>query len=280
MSRDACAPETCTPEAFVASQCDCSKYYYCLDGGKPTDTPLTCPPEAPYFNPDPNVLSCGNDPSYCATQAPSSCPMTCPTVPLGGAVTVDPTDCTKYYICDYNAPPAPIGPIPCPSETPWFNGVECGSDQAACCAGSSALCEPNCRDPEDIGKQIIDPLDCTKYYICLAIGTPSELYHNSCPSGQNVDITTGLCSTDASCITLCNSTNSGGVTTGPGDCQDTMTCTVEGSFPKCTSCQTQYFYCLSDQDEAYVMECPGDLVFNTDPSYPYCVLPSDCPHIA
>ncbi|KAK4323950.1 hypothetical protein Pmani_005409 [Petrolisthes manimaculis] len=280
--RDACEPAACPPGDLVASLCDCSEYYICLTSGLPTDSPLTCPPEAPYFDPD--IQDCGNDPSNCPTTAPGSCPVTCAELiapsPEPPAPIVDPTDCTKYYICE-DVTSDPIGPVTCQPETPWFNGAECVSDQAGCCAGSSALCEPYCTSTDKY-TQIIDPLNCTNYYICMTDtgGPPSELYHLSCPSGETFNITTGVCSVEASCITLCNSTDGGGMTTGSGDCQDTMTCTVEGSFPKCTTCQKQYFYCPSNQGEAYVMECSGEMVFNTDASYPYCVLPTDCPHIA
>ncbi|KAK3872853.1 hypothetical protein Pcinc_022108 [Petrolisthes cinctipes] len=279
VSRDACIPSACpTAGEAVGSLCDCSKYYICLDTLKPSDSPLTCPPEAPYFDPDiPGY--CGNDDSECPSPATGSCPVMC--ADLASSVTtpaaiVDPMDCSKYYICESDISD-PIGPVTCQSETPWFNGEKCDSDQAGCCAGSSALCEPYCTD--DIVKEIIDPLNCTKYYICLAEGPPSELYHFPCPSGETFDMTEGACLAEASCITLCNSTDGGGMTTGSGDCQDTMTCTVEGSFPKCTTCQKQYFFCPTNQGEAYIMECSGDLVFNTDASYPYCVLPADCPHI-
>ncbi|KAK4323951.1 hypothetical protein Pmani_005410 [Petrolisthes manimaculis] len=280
--RDACKPADCGGALAgdpIGSLCDCSKYYICLTDNVISDTPITCPPEAPYF--DPNIPGfCGNDPSNCPTSATGSCPVMCADLGSGTppAPIIDPTDCTKYYICQ-NETSDPIGPVTCQPDTPWFNGAECVSDQAGCCAGSSALCEPYCT-VDDQYKQIIDPLNCTNYYICMAEGPPSELYHLSCPSGETFDMTDGSCSAEAPCITLCNSTDGGGMTTGSGDCQDTMTCTVDGSFPKCTTCQKQYFYCPSNQGEAYVMECSGELVFNTDASYPYCVLPTDCPHIA
>ncbi|KAK4323948.1 hypothetical protein Pmani_005407 [Petrolisthes manimaculis] len=281
MFRDACAPDPCTPEGEpIASLCDCSDYYICLTDG-PSDTPFTCPTEAPYFDPD--IPGCGNDPSVCPTTAPGSCPVMCTVSTLG--TIVDPTDCTKYYICDGSSL-NPIGPVPCPSETPWFNGIECGGDQAGCCAGSSALCEPYCT-ATDLNNQIIDPDDCTKYYICLVEGPANELYHASCPSGQYFDMTTKHCSADASCTTLCvpsaiisttTTPGSGGSTTTPSGCLASMQCTAEGYFSMCSYCSTGYFYCESSSGQAVILTCSEGHVFNPVPNYPYCILPVNCPY--
>ncbi|KAK3872846.1 hypothetical protein Pcinc_022101 [Petrolisthes cinctipes] len=281
--RDACAPESCPEGEAVVSLCDCQQFYICLFGDVPSDSPLTCPNDAPYFDPDiPGY--CGNDPSKCPTPAPGSCPVTCTDIVTPGAI-VDPTDCTKFYICDGTSPD-PIGPATCQPETPWFNGVKCGGDQAACCAGSSALCDPYCTG-DDINLQIIDPDDCTKYYICLVEGPANELYHPSCPSGQYFDITTRHCSADASCTTLCvpsaiisttTTPSSGGSTSTPSGCLTSMQCTAEGYFSVCPYCFPSYFYCESSSGQAVIQSCSSDLVFNFIPTYPYCILPDNCPY--
>ncbi|KAK4323949.1 hypothetical protein Pmani_005408 [Petrolisthes manimaculis] len=281
--RDACAPADCpTPGEFVASLCDCSEYYICLSTGIPSSGHLTCPSEAPYFNPA-IPAGCGNDPSVCPTTAPGSCPVMCTASGTPEGI-VDPTDCTKYYICDGTSLD-PIGPVTCQSETPWFNGEKCVGDEAGCCAGSSALCEPYCTGG-DFPHQIIDPDDCTKFYICMMEGPANELYHPSCPSGQYFDMTNKICSADVSCTTLCvpsaiistaTTPGSGGNTT-PSGCLASMQCTAQGYFSMCSDCSPGYFYCESSSGQAVIQTCSEDLLFNPVPNYPYCILPVNCPY--
>lgn len=207
---DACAPD-CTGVAVgepLGSLCDCREYYVCLSDGISSDSSFICPPEAPYFEPD--ISTCGNDASVCPTPDPGTCLMECSNPPTLELI-VEPNDCTKYYVCD-GISLEPIGPVTCPNETSWFNGTACVSDQLACCARPVAPCDPFCT-AADVNNEIIDPLDCTKYYICLAEGRPSELHHLSCSTGQNFDTTTGHCSQDAPCIIFCSTTEGARMTT-------------------------------------------------------------------
>lgn len=192
----------------MESVCDCTEYYVCLSGEIGSDTSFPCPPEAPFFQPD--ISSCGNDISVCPTPAPGTCLTVCSNPPTLELI-MEPNDCTKYYMCNGNSLEL-IGPFSCPNETSWFNGITCVSDQEACCARPSAPCDPLCT-ANDVNNEIIDPIDCTKYYICLAEGRPSELQHLSCSPGENFDITTGHCSEDAPCIILCHSTEGVRMTT-------------------------------------------------------------------
>lgn len=169
---------------------NCNQYYICLADESTTDHALVC--ENGHF--DTGLSECVPGEACTPTCPPIICQVAC-TGP--GDIIANPIECGQYYLCDaaLNA----IGPYECPIETPFFNGKNCVADDTQCC---QIQCTPYC-NPGDI--QIIDPLDCTKYYICVDEGNPLETNHFSCPDGENFDIASSKCKEGATCITLCGS---------------------------------------------------------------------------
>ncbi|XP_071544991.1 uncharacterized protein [Panulirus ornatus] len=277
MLREGCDPADCSgknPGDMVADPMNCTQFYFCLDDGVVLDKPYPCPDAGGF---DPNAGVC-TDNTTCAAPCQPSCKMTCSGTPLEKIG--DPKDCNKYYVC---AGEDAVGPFPCPAEKPYFDGTECGGDFSKCC---EIICVPYC--PADAG-DVPDPLDCTRYYECTAAGLiADDAGHKSCPAGENFDIPTGKCTADAPCKTLCGgaegttepvdgSVSVTGITPTSG-CLASLTCTELGYFPKCTTCQQEYFHCTAVGQPAATGKCSGTLVFNPDPDFPYCVLPSNCPY--
>ncbi|XP_042208909.1 uncharacterized protein LOC121857102 [Homarus americanus] len=285
----------------VADPYNCSNYYICLGDDMATDHPVPCPVA--------NIFDTGKcmtgDPSTCEpTCKPPECPITC-----NGSLSMisDPFDCTQYYIC---IPGGVQGPIPCPSDREFFDGANCVKSKEVCC---EVPCIPYCH-PGDI--QIVDPTDCHMYYICTAEGPVDPNLHFTCPSGDVFDYQVGRCVKGDKCTTLCpasttpannptksltttpanNPTNSattkpvnptatskaGSTITAPvtptTDCAVSLTCDTIGYFPRCHSCQPDFFECKVIGAQATINKCSGNLVFNTDPKYPFCVLPGNCPY--
>lgn len=152
--------------------------------------------------------------------------------------------------------------------------------------------------------QIIDPTDCRKYYVCLAEGPPDPGLHFECDPGESFDIAAGRCLPGAECNILCGgweqttpgialttpsggaSTSGGGSTTTSGgvssteppmNCVSSIICQETGLVAACDGCSPDYFSCQEVGQPGISEECAEGLVFNPNPSYPYCVLPTDCP---
>nr|XP_027222034.1 keratin-associated protein 16-1-like [Penaeus vannamei] len=267
----------CLPAASkVEDPMNCTQYYYCLSNCEVMQHPVPCD-EGSF---DPVAGACGGPADCKASCDPGSCHLTC-----NGTLDMisDPSDCGKYYIC---FPHGVEGPYSCPTDSPFFDGETCVVEDSECCEGS---CLPFCTAE---GVQIPDPTDCTKYYICVIAGElASEDLHFTCDSG-NFDISLGYCTDSAECKVMCpggvpgDATTSGGSSvasstpsvTPTGECQDSLTCTGVGNFAKCITCQPEYFHCSAAGQPGVSQACSGDLVFNPVPSFPYCVLPSNCPY--
>ncbi|XP_069178924.1 peritrophin-48-like [Procambarus clarkii] len=73
--------------SLISDPFDCGTFYICI-AGQPTET-LHCTIDAPYFD----GVNCVNNREECCTV---SCVPYCQP---GIALTPDPTDCTKYYMC-------------------------------------------------------------------------------------------------------------------------------------------------------------------------------------
>ncbi|XP_069178931.1 peritrophin-48-like [Procambarus clarkii] len=250
----------------VPDPLNCTQYYICLAPNLASDAPVSCPEGQDFVD------------TACADPAPDDppCKPTCTLNPCHLTCAADlekisdPKSCNNYYYC---VGTSAVGPVECPVGTPYFDGTICGTDDTKCCGD---LCIPYCY-PKVV--EAPDPYDCTRYYMCPEEGLASELNHNTCPSGSNFDLAMGYCVVGAPCNTLCSDTTVPGVSTTPSSgCQESMTCTSVGLFPKCTTCDQQYFNCRTVGQPAIVETCTGSLLFNTDPSYPYCVKPDDCPH--
>ncbi|XP_069178937.1 uncharacterized protein [Procambarus clarkii] len=260
------------PQDKVADPANCTKYYICLDDETPSAISFPCPAGqefdatttfecvTPADGAPPCVASCTIPP----------CRTTCTNDP---DAIPDPKNCNMYYVCTSGNI---LGPLECPAGKPYFN-----STGRACAASSSVCCSDPCVAMCVAGHaQTQDPYDCHKFYYCAAVGPPDDMYHSTCPSGENFNPATYACGTGVPCNTVCGDiTVPGESTTTPSpDCLDSMTCTAVGRFPKCPTCDQQYFNCRNIGQPATVETCTGSLLFNPDPSYPYCVQPWNCPH--
>ncbi|XP_071544983.1 uncharacterized protein [Panulirus ornatus] len=278
MQRDECQPDCSgkNPGDAVPDPKDCTRYYLCLDDGVYLEDPFSCPDGETFVLPEGQCKANGPCMTLCP---PKECQMTCDGYPSKVA---DPRDCSRFYVCTDEDT---VVPMSCPSDKPYFDGAAlvCGTDLSACC---SDPCNPFCFTA---GTNVPDPLDCSRYYICSDDNVPvSEGSHMCCPVGQNFNILFGRCSEGAPCTILCDE---GGVDTTPAvdtssttsvtptsGCLASLTCTELGYFPRCTTCQPEYFHCSAIGQPAVIEKCSGNLMFNPDPSYPYCVLPGNCPY--
>ncbi|XP_053632548.1 uncharacterized protein [Cherax quadricarinatus] len=186
---DSCTPDCTGKNAGdkVADPLSCSNYYICLWDDTPSDHPFPCD-AGMIFGPDGNCVSGTDCTPSCEV---SVCPITCNST---YSMISDPFDCSTYYICL----PSDIPALTCPSDTPYFNGETCVKDIGVCCQVS---CTPYC------GPGIVeapDPLDCSRYYLCLEEGVPNPGYHYQCNSGENFSLQAGRCVAGAPCKTLCN----------------------------------------------------------------------------
>nr|XP_045587517.1 uncharacterized protein LOC123749462 [Procambarus clarkii] len=234
---------------------DCTKYYVCLRDGIPSDTSLPCIPGGFFSeiaNPPDCVPSLSCDWDVCVAKP---CHLVCKS---NLDRIVDKNNCSRFYHCQNGDIQ---GPFDCPAATPYFDGINCMSNQDVCCDLCIAYC------PNYI-TEIPDPYDCNMYYFCQTAGEVNSANHFSCPAGEMYDPTAGHCVAGDACTPLCGTNN---------NCQDSMTCTSVGFFPKCKTCESQYFDCQYVGLQAIVGDCLGDKVFNTDPDYPHCIPPEECP---
>ncbi|KAK7086082.1 hypothetical protein SK128_005375, partial [Halocaridina rubra] len=238
-----------------------SRYYLCVADGVPSSSPVPCS-SGQFF--EEGLQKCV-DPYPCFAGCPLvGCHLTCTHV---GDILADVNSCSAYHICDLNGP---IESHFCEPPQPYFDQVNkiCSSLSTGCCQHT---CQPYC-DPSVLF--VPDPLDCTKFYVCDN-GEP-VFPSISCAPGENFDIGRGLCSITAECTVLCST----GGTPGPppDECLSNFQCPDNGFFPKCPNCDPRYFYCDRQGQTAAEKECSGGLLFNPDPSYPYCLDPNSCPY--
>ncbi|XP_063853390.1 uncharacterized protein LOC135096082 [Scylla paramamosain] len=254
------APKKCevdcagiTDGVNVENPKDCHQYYICIGGS--ALGPLDCP-DGEYFD-----ASTGD----CVTNGPEECTPTCGGA--GGTCTyecgtnavykADRYDCSTYYDCASGAV------MHCGQETPFFNGETCQTEEKFCCH-----CNPYCYTGDE-NKKVLDPTDCTKYYLCLEANKVPE-YSGSCSSG-NFDPFLHECSLTAPCFTFCTNV------VKPDGCIDTFTCQEVGYFPRCVDkCTQEYYHCSAGDIGSVVAAdtCPGETVF--DPNESSCVKLSQC----
>lgn len=271
-----CEPE-CTdvaPGKLVPDPKNCSQYYVCLNTGSPSAAPSVCDNGTNiYFNP--TEEECQGSATVChdLTCVLPRCQLAC-----DGTTdfVADPFDCNTYYEC---LPGEVSGPLTCPAAAPNYNSERevCVADQSVCC---TELCTPYCWV---LYSQIPDPSDCAMFYVCMEVGLAAygSNLHESCNAGQNYEMRTQQCSSAAPCTTLCGGTTvppiSGTSTPSTGVCENSLMCTETGYFAACTTCRQKYFHCTTVGQPARVEYCVGQLVFDTNPNNPRCVVPADCP---
>ncbi|XP_071527837.1 uncharacterized protein [Panulirus ornatus] len=195
-----CAPD-CTgvdPGTSVRDPTDCTRYYVCLDASGtgelvPSAEPIPCP-DGHYFNEAHTLPRCdpinGAPSDFCS-------PLCDPCVPhctSSGDLAPHPTDCSTYYVCLQNNHVLAVG---CPAEVPNFDFLtgNCQADDTLCYHYCNP-CVPHCTYT---GQRVLDPLDCTKFYLC----TPPTMSHFLCPHNQVFNAETSQCEDDAECIVSC-----------------------------------------------------------------------------
>nr|XP_045591514.1 peritrophin-48-like [Procambarus clarkii] len=190
-----------SPPPIIPDPLNCTQFYLCLATDLPSDAPGSCPAGTSF---NPIAVDCsGTTPCRPNCTLPA-CISTC-TNDLDKIY--DRTNCSRYSIC-YGS--SLLGPFDCPADQPYFDGVKqaCSADKRRCCIDP---CIAYCYTA---GTETPDPYDCTKYYLCVDVGLPYEMFHNTCPSGSTFDAQLGHCVDGATCNTLCNDTTvlGGGIT--------------------------------------------------------------------
>nr|XP_045600708.1 peritrophin-1-like [Procambarus clarkii] len=110
--------------SMISDAFNCSTYYVCIEGVP--DIEFTCPSEDPYFD----GVSCVSDKDAC-------CKVSCvPYCQTGVVQALDPTDCTKCYLCPQEGPVDPSLHFTCDIEEHF------DYQSGQCVAGSSctSLC--------------------------------------------------------------------------------------------------------------------------------------------
>ncbi|XP_045598961.2 uncharacterized protein [Procambarus clarkii] len=72
---------------------------------------------------------------------------------------------------------------------------------ALLCGLAAGVCEPVCSAPTPTG-MVADPLNCTRFYLCLADVFPSDI-PTPCPDGSSFDTTTSDCTGTLPCDPPC-----------------------------------------------------------------------------
>ncbi|XP_069970527.1 mucin-2 [Penaeus vannamei] len=227
---DHCKPKCKRAGILIPDLTDCTRYYACVfvNGLVPQPVVARCPKNKPIFN---------NITRRCVESAPCYTPCS-----------------TQEETTVSNPFPSSVTPVPTPSETTPQDLAATGCSNAGFFAKSN-IC---------VGV----------YTHCYHSGNQMMRATRQCPPG----LVFNTVSTYPYCVP-------------PSDCPydpvlrgssaNVSSCTHPGSFPRCQHCCSDYIQCEpSLSGPGYtptVAKCPGNLVFNTDPTYPYCVRPEDCP---
>ncbi|XP_063852011.1 peritrophin-48-like [Scylla paramamosain] len=271
---------------FVEDPMDCTQFYVCVHENEPSQHPIACEPPTGVFDPVNGICVSGD---------------TCDSSCSGGACHIrcrgdedrvaNPQNCREYFQCDGNLDLQ--GPVRCPSERPYFDGWNCVEDSWKCCVPE---CSPYCHAGD---VQIIDPYDCTKYYICTEEGPPQEANHHSCLHGETFQPSSSKCEAGAPCLTLCGNNptttttsttfictsfpdtkppTTTTTTTTDSDCVASLNCPGKGNYAMCEFCSEGYFKCHASGEGGVAAVCESGFLFNTDPTYPFCVEAAECPY--
>ncbi|KAK3872859.1 hypothetical protein Pcinc_022114 [Petrolisthes cinctipes] len=195
----------------VPDPLNCSQFYICVGDGLPSDEAVACPPSNEFPAGATGCIPVGTTPCVALCDK-SHCRYACNTT-LSTDIISSHNNCSVYFLC------LPEGTIQreCPPENSVFNGEKCISDRYKCCDNP---CTPYC-SPGVV--QIIDPQDCTKYYICLVEGPVDETYHKQCDAGEHFDLQLSHCVPGETCTNLCDGETI--VTPGPGSTSGQATTT-------------------------------------------------------
>lgn len=281
------AAQSCTPNCDGANILDkvpdpenCTNYYVCFGDGIVSDHPVPCEAGNEFDNATRECVAaggatCGGCDSGGGGGGELTCEVTCPVPSSSGTLDlISHIECDKYYVCLAGVVQ---GPFTCPSDKKYFNSEtkECGTSNDKCC---NRPCQPYCPAKNML---VPDPTSCKHFYYCsVDADTPDDAFRFECDAGKTFSLPLGQCTSDAECVTICQSTTSGtgqpGKSTTPSssDCNESLTCTSKGYFPVCPHCDQRYLACTNVGEQATLSKCPGELMF--DPNLHYCVLPENC----
>ncbi|XP_050699926.1 uncharacterized protein LOC126987175 [Eriocheir sinensis] len=239
---------------------NCRGYYVCDGTGKPFNTPpLLCPDGQVY---DINTHDCISEDT--CNECPPQCSYEC----LGTAsFAAYDFNCGVYYKCDGHGVITGVEQCPGSAGTGlFFDGESCQADKTRCCH-----CLPYC-STNAFNSVIPDPQDCRKYYFCGSAQEISAQY-GICPTGENFDPASKVCSATVACSIdeACRNV------VGADGCIDPFTCQQTGYFAKCPNqCTPDYYHCTAATgDFQDVSSCSGDKVFHPDNHI--CVAVDQCP---
>ncbi|KAK7063111.1 hypothetical protein SK128_013841 [Halocaridina rubra] len=277
----ACLPLCREPNTVIPDPKDCRYYYFCsLLKEKLSPNHIRCPENKPIFDQD--ILVCRKD-IPCNVLCPSSSPDVISTAqtqiiqaqshqacPHAGYF-ANKNECAPYYdhcyhqgekiirmrkVCPkglvfnpVSSYPYCVPPSDCPYD-PLKNGLTANST--------------SCRHPGRFPKC---KNCCSDYILCVPFPLRNGYIpvQSRCTGGLvfNTDPTYPVCIQKEDCPT-------GG--------KHGHECDNPGNHPACTECCREYFHCTHD-GLLQKRSCPYPLVFNTVPTYPYCVLAWNCPYI-
>lgn len=168
--------------------------------------------------------------------ATSDCAVNCTGVETGTKF-ADPEDCRNFYICLEDGEPSDM-PVACE------NSLYFDVSSSSCSDTAPASCEPcnycHSRCEPGITDLIADPMDCQKYYVCLALDNiiPATCENNTYFNGSScVDDDTVCCNP---CAVYCPR---GGIEIyDPQDCNMYYLCESEG-YPT----ENYHFLCPDDK---------------------------------
>nr|XP_027211818.1 spore coat protein SP65-like [Penaeus vannamei] len=235
---------------FVRDPYDCGMFHLCTQGG--TFGPFKCQAEAPYFNGE----ICVEKEDVCCTQG---CRPFCePHADLAP----DPLDCTKYYNCSADSG----APLSCLEGSTFDPAI------GQCVEGRP------CRDcgggPGATAASTVAPAKTTTTATTKAPPTTTAPATTTTTTAPATTTTTTAPATTTTTTAPATTTTT---TTAPPPCNVPEVCTEIGNFPICNFCHERYYYCPRVGAKPSVMKCINDLVFNTVPSYRYCILKEKCP---
>ncbi|CAL4244833.1 unnamed protein product, partial [Meganyctiphanes norvegica] len=208
-------PDDCdgaTAGELVPNKADCHNFYVCLGDGEISPTSFPCGDDYECFYPA--VGGCTTDATECEAVCAGGgggegCATECPD-PVTVTTIVASSDCTKFKLCFAPPSAAPYSwydqstrgevEISCPSDTPFFNGAECGTDKAACCSCQIGTCVYET-------ERLPDPNDCHSYLQCVDAdgdGTvdPDPVGPIPCENGGSFDGT--ACTANTNCENACD----------------------------------------------------------------------------
>lgn len=193
-----------------------------------------------------------------------------------GELVPDPTDCRYYYSCsDLHGTLDPLRVL-CPYDRPVFDREtkQCSNE-----TGCEVTCSPDDTQAQDEANQcshvgyFAKSSSCVSLYSqCYQDGERLVKATKRCPPG----LVFNTVATYPYCVRAEDCPYDPAVR---GPAINATTCRHPGSFPRCTDCCSDFLRCETSEDgyAPVAARCPGGLVFNTDPRYPVCVRPQDCP---